>query len=490
MTKHASEFLPGTQLKQVSLTRGTLTEMLQGRKLPGKAFLLTFVGACGIDIENDRRWEKAWDRLAEARSQNRSGQDEAERLRQKLAEAEARADQAARTGQDEAERLRQKLAEAEARADQATGETNGEHRGFDEAPKSEGTRPAAVPFWDFLDSTEQEVLRALAEVQTFPAGATIMRQGEPANHVLVILAGRASIRINQNGRERVLAERGRGQLLGEGGALQVGTRSAAVIVLEMTWALVVHTREFAAFLSSNPHILAFVEEQSRDRGTDQPGGQHSDSSDFHEHPADGRRVGQPDGVPTGQQQTLRGENCTVVLTDVVAFGESYRTDGDRRLIRDVLFKMVQEAIQDLPDVRSEDRGDGILLVIPPVVPTGEAISQLLRVLPSKLDQHNSSQHNHNYARFQLRLALNVGPVVSDKMGVSGESIIVAARLVEAPEFKKAFAGSTARFGIIVSQFVYDTVIRHDADRDYVASYFEIDVEVKEFRTTAWMKLIG
>jgi hypothetical protein len=63
-TIHASKFLPGTRLKQVRLTRSTLSDVLLGRKFPGKAFLLTFVEACGIDIETDSRWEQAWDRLA------------------------------------------------------------------------------------------------------------------------------------------------------------------------------------------------------------------------------------------------------------------------------------------------------------------------------------------------------------------------------------------------------------------------------------------
>jgi uncharacterized protein YdhG (YjbR/CyaY superfamily) len=37
--------------------------VLLGRKFPTKAFLLTFVHACGIDLTNDHRWEQAWDRL-------------------------------------------------------------------------------------------------------------------------------------------------------------------------------------------------------------------------------------------------------------------------------------------------------------------------------------------------------------------------------------------------------------------------------------------
>ena len=34
-----------------------------------------------------------------------------------------------------------------------------------------------------------------------------------------------------------------------------------------------------------------------------------------------------------------------------------RTDGDRLLIREVLFRMTQAAVQDMPDAQSEDRGD-------------------------------------------------------------------------------------------------------------------------------------
>ena len=63
-TAHKGGFLPGTRLKRVRLTRTIVSDVLLGRKFPGKAFLLTFVDACGIDLENDRRWGQAWDRLA------------------------------------------------------------------------------------------------------------------------------------------------------------------------------------------------------------------------------------------------------------------------------------------------------------------------------------------------------------------------------------------------------------------------------------------
>ena len=424
--------------------------------------MLTLVGACGVDIEKDHGWEQAWDRLA-IQDRDQTDQTETEQLRQQLAKAEERAAQASR----EADALRRQVVDTQ---------------------EPERTRPAAKAFWSFLDPTEREVLRAVADVRAFAAGATIMQQGEPADYVLVILGGKASIRVNENGKERVIAERGQGQLIGERAALQVSVRSANVVVLEMIWALVVQTKDFAAFLSTYPHIREFVEEQRHDRGTDEPGSHiHSGPTDF-TPPIDSTSTGQPIGTPSRYQQALRGENCTVVITDVVAFGARKRTAEDRLIIREALSDMTQAATQGLGGARAEDRGDGILIVIPPNVPTTQALDQLLLALPDALHRHNNNQHNP--AQIQLRLAIDVGPVVSDTMGVSGEALIAAARLVEAPAFKEAFVGSTACLGIIVSQFVYDTVIKQSRDQDYVTSYSKVAVEVKEFHTTAWMKLIN
>jgi hypothetical protein len=107
-TKHVNGFLPGTQLKRVRLGRTTLNEVLRGLKLPKKAFLLTFVEALHVDLEADRRWEQAWDRLA-VQDLDQAAEIESQQLRQELAEAKTRADRVDK----EAEQLRQQLAAAE-----------------------------------------------------------------------------------------------------------------------------------------------------------------------------------------------------------------------------------------------------------------------------------------------------------------------------------------------------------------------------------------
>lgn len=104
----------------------------------------------------------------------------------------------------------------------------------------------------------------------------------------------------------------------------------------------------------------------------------------------------------------------------------------------------------------EDRGDGLLIVVPPSIPTAQALQYLLIALPIALKRHNST-----YAagvRVQLRVALDVGPVTSDPLGVSGQVIINAARLLEAPALKSAAAVSRASPGIIVSDFIYQSAV--------------------------------
>ena len=191
--------------------------------------------------------------------------------------------------------------------------------------------------------------------------------------MIVILSGQIKICIDENGTERVLAVRGLGQLVGERGALQVSVRSATVIALDTVWALVVRTADFAAFISAHPAVLEIVENQLYDRLTEHPAGRAGSGGILAEHPAQ-------------RLHSLNGENCTVFLTDVVGFGARTRTDDDRRLIREVLFRITQAVLQGIPDVWSwEDRGDGFLTVVPPNVSTARVIDHLLKELPAALE---------------------------------------------------------------------------------------------------------
>ena len=240
-----------------------------------------------------------------------------------------------------------------------------------------------------------KALRSVASPRTFAAGARLMEEGERADYVMVVLGGKVEIRLHVDGTERVVAVRGLGQLVGERAALKVSVRSATVVALEMVSALVVQTKDFAAFISAHPRVLDIVQNQQyQRRAAGAPGYQYDDN-------ADDARAGRVNGGQSEEnhsagysrkgRKTLTGENCTVVLTDVADYGARIRTDNDRLLIREALFRMTQRAMQGFPGAQSEDRGDSFLTVVPPDASTARVLDQLMKELPQALERYNGTQ---------------------------------------------------------------------------------------------------
>lgn len=342
----------------------------------------------------------------------------------------------------------------------------------------------AVNFWRSLAPAERQAFAAVAEERTFASGVQLMSEGEPTNYVMVILEGWTKITVGQNGGERVVAERGPGQLVGERGALRLNVRSATVVALGQVRALVMRTGEFASFISAHPRALDVVENQIYDRLTEDPKGYGQDGWS-------GSSPLQLAGhAPQDVQwpQPLAGENCTVLLTDVVGFGARNRSDWDRQIIRREGLGMMQASLGALWEACiSEDRGDGLLIVVPPRVTTTKIVECVHRELPGRLRLHNRTYGES--ARIRLRVAVNVGPVMGDPLGMSGDTIIRTARLVEAPVLKGAMAATGVSLGIIVSTFVYETAIEQVNELLDSDEYRKVEVANKEYRSSAWMRLV-
>jgi hypothetical protein len=205
-------------------------------------------------------------------------------------------------------------------------------------------------------------------------------------------------------------------------------------------------------------------------------------------PGDSRGSGRPQAQP---DDIWTGQNCSVLLIDVTGFGARYRTDEDRKIIRQVMYRTLRHAFKSAgiswaESCRHEDRGDGVLIVVPPAVPTKQIVHPLVDRLAEGLARHNDQADEGT--RFQLRAALDVGPIEVDAEGVNGETIIHAARLVEAPPFKQRLKNSQASLGFVVSAFVYDRFVKHRPGQVDPAKYQKIRAGVKESRLTAWMYL--
>ena len=128
----------------------------------------------------------------------------------------------------------------------------------------------AVNFWSALSPAERSAFESAARKQVFASGTALMREGEQADEVMVILDGRAKVCLDEDDRERVITERGPGDLIGESGTVPGYVRSATMIALDTVHALVMRTEDYTAFIVDFPGIPDLVKKQTYDRRTGRP----------------------------------------------------------------------------------------------------------------------------------------------------------------------------------------------------------------------------
>jgi CRP-like cAMP-binding protein len=334
--------------------------------------------------------------------------------------------------------------------------------------------PCTASFWELLVPAEQADLAASAVETTFQAGSILCHEGQRADQVFVIRSGRIAVCVESPSGQQVVAIRHAGDIVGERAALQVGERSATITALRAVTAYVVPTEDFSSFLHRHPYVLTIIENQIYGRLTEN----RLQCAIVEDHCVAGA------ARPAG---SWNGQNCTIVLIDITNFGASTRCDRDRRRIRAALHQITQSLFENQDrqnDYHCEDRGDGILLVVPPRVPTSSIVNRILDNLITLLRRHNST--SEAATRIQMRVALDVGPVVSDAHGVDGLAIIHAARLLDAPALKHHLAETGADLGFITSPFVYHTIIQPNPGHVDAAVYQQLKCRVKRQALNAWM----
>ncbi|TCO59199.1 hypothetical protein EV192_10439 [Actinocrispum wychmicini] len=135
----------------------------------------------------------------------------------------------------------------------------------------------------------------------------------------------------------------------------------------------------------------------------------------------------------------------------------------------------------------EDRGDGVMILIPADVSKTRLTDQFPDRVVAGLRRYNADHARS--ATFQLRIGLHFGEVYKNKNGVVSRAVNDAFRILDASAAKAALKKSAGMVAFIASDLFYREVILQDpaADPD---SYQQIRVEVKDFSGDAWMCLRG
>jgi RNA polymerase sigma factor (sigma-70 family) len=177
----------------------------------------------------------------------------------------------------------------------------------------------------------------------------------------------------------------------------------------------------------------------------------------------------------------------ILCVDIAAFAAPHRTDADRIAVRDALYEALRSALAragvPMKSCHLEDRGDGAVVLVPAEVP-----KRLLAAAPDELAavlrEHN--RHLLPEARTRLRLSLHAGEVHDDSHGVFGEPIHLAFRLLDSAPLKRTLANASGELAVIVSEWFYKEVIRHDPALN-PAAYRPVTATAKEITAKAWIR---
>jgi tetratricopeptide (TPR) repeat protein len=179
----------------------------------------------------------------------------------------------------------------------------------------------------------------------------------------------------------------------------------------------------------------------------------------------------------------------IIVVDVERFGDRSRTDLNQLAIRKALYEALVHAFRKSriawATCESEDRGDGALILIPPDVPKTRMVTIWPAALAAAVTRHNAGCAAPE--RMRLRLALHAGEVYHDVHGVAGTAVNHTFRLAEAPALKSALAASSGVLALIVSDWLYGEVIRHDPAA-VPGLYQQVQVTVKETSAVAWIRV--
>lgn len=187
-----------------------------------------------------------------------------------------------------------------------------------------------------------------------------------------------------------------------------------------------------------------------------------------------------------------GQVCTLFAVDIAGFTGPHRDDDIRLYLHEDLYRLLEKAFDGsgIPwaGCFHEDRGDGVLVVLPPAIACTGVIDPLPERLRSLIRWHNHV--SSEAAGIQLRAAAHIGPVHHDGHGFVSSDIDFLFRLLEAQPLKRALTGSGAELALIISGYVYHNVVCRYPSLLSPDSFQLVRFQVKHARAQAWTYLPG
>jgi tetratricopeptide (TPR) repeat protein len=178
----------------------------------------------------------------------------------------------------------------------------------------------------------------------------------------------------------------------------------------------------------------------------------------------------------------------ILAVDIEGFGRQERDDPGRVGMREALFAVLADGLELAGVERGQweqsDLGDGILVLISPEVSKVRLIDPLIGELTFALQRYNHTAGPA--ARMRLRAVVHAGEVVRHKQTYVGNDLNYAFRLLDSGTLRRCLADSTTDLALMVSDPIYQSVVRHGWGRIRVTSYRQVLVTAKDVKAHAWV----
>jgi hypothetical protein len=183
------------------------------------------------------------------------------------------------------------------------------------------------------------------------------------------------------------------------------------------------------------------------------------------------------------------EHRSIVVIDIAGFG---RRDNRAQLqARAALHTATRAAFGAAgvawPRLAVEDRGDGMIVLVPASVSKADLLDPVVPSLAAALARENAAPGRAG--RIRVRVSVHAGEVHRDARGWVGTDLNLACRLIDSePVYRLLDQAPHADLALVVSDLIHHSVVQHGYRRIDPADYSPAHVVVKEVAARAWVHI--
>lgn len=178
------------------------------------------------------------------------------------------------------------------------------------------------------------------------------------------------------------------------------------------------------------------------------------------------------------------EHKSILVVDIAGFGRWHDPAQikARQVVRDAVRTGLRAAGVRWSDLAVQDRGDGMMVLVPATVSKLDLLDPAIPRLVAVLRRHNVTVPPG--LRVRVRLGLHAGEVHRDPDGWVGSELNTACRLTDSAPVRERLGDHAVV--LVVSEVIHQGVVRHGYRRVDPGAYHRVEVASKELLTRAWV----